>query len=152
MINERYGQGTHSTKMGADKSADNITNAPKFICPNCLPYPKSLGFLWKKVSLGVRSPWERIICKVENALGLEFHHPSILRNTTPGQLNYCVQRTSQKIARLGSKDHIKSKIKQVKQFNSWYHNTAVVKDGAGRLDQCVYLLILNFDTPQVAYF
>ena len=60
--------------------------------------------------LGVRSPRERIICKVENALGLEFHHPSILRNTTPGQLNYCVQRTSQKIARLESKDHIKSKI------------------------------------------
>ena len=52
-----------------------------------------------------------------NALGLEFHHPSILRNTTPGQLNYCVQRTSQKIARLGSKDHIKSKIRQVKQIN-----------------------------------
>ena len=62
------------------------------------------------IAVGVRIPRERIICKVENALGLEFHHPSILRNTTPGQLNYCVQRTSQKIARLGSKDHIKSKI------------------------------------------
>ena len=67
--------------------------------------------------LGVRSPRERIICKVENALGLEFHHPSILRNTTPGQLNYCVQRTSQKIARLESKDHIKSKIRRVQQIN-----------------------------------
>ena len=85
---------TVCTKMGADKSAENIT---KCICP--IP---------KKASLGVRSPWERMICKVENALGLEFHHPSILRNTIPSQLNYCVQRTSQKIARLESKDHIKS--------------------------------------------
>ena len=73
-------------------------------------YQKCEIFYEKKVSLVVRSPRERIICKVENALGLEFHHPSILRNTTPGQLNYCVQRTSQKIARLESKDHIKSKI------------------------------------------
>ena len=40
---------------------------------------------------------------------------------TPGQLNYCVQRTSQKIARLESKDHIKSKIRQVKQINPLYH-------------------------------
>ena len=27
-----------------------------FICLNCLPKPKSLGFWWKKASLGVRSP------------------------------------------------------------------------------------------------
>ena len=32
------------TKMGADKAAENTPNAPKFICPNCLPKPKSLGF------------------------------------------------------------------------------------------------------------
>ena len=43
--------------MGADKSAENILNAPKFICPNCLPKPKSLGFRWKKTSFGVHSPW-----------------------------------------------------------------------------------------------
>ena len=45
-----------STKMGADKSAKNTLNAPKFICPNCLPKAKSLGFRWKKVSLGGRNP------------------------------------------------------------------------------------------------
>ena len=30
---------------------------PKFICPNCLPNPKSLRFRWKKALSGVRSPW-----------------------------------------------------------------------------------------------
>ena len=43
--------------MGADKLFKNTPNAPKFICPNCLPKPRSLGFWWKKASLGVRSPW-----------------------------------------------------------------------------------------------
>ena len=33
-----------STKMGADKSAENIPNAQTFICPICQPKPKSLGF------------------------------------------------------------------------------------------------------------
>ena len=44
--------------MGADSSAENIPNAPKFIFPICLPKPKpkSLEFQWKKASLGVRSP------------------------------------------------------------------------------------------------
>ena len=28
--------------MGADKSGENTPNAPTFICPNCLPKPKSL--------------------------------------------------------------------------------------------------------------
>ena len=43
--------------MGADKSAENNPNAPEFICPICLPKPKSSGFQWKKASLGVHSPW-----------------------------------------------------------------------------------------------
>ena len=51
----RPGQ-THSTKLGADKSAENTPNAPRFICLNCLPKPKSFEFLWKKAALGVRSP------------------------------------------------------------------------------------------------
>jgi hypothetical protein len=42
--------------MGADKSAENTPNAPKFICPNFLPKPKILNFCEKKASLGVRSP------------------------------------------------------------------------------------------------
>ena len=47
MINGKHGQGTHCTKMGADKSAENTPNAPKFICPNCLPKHRSLRFSWK---------------------------------------------------------------------------------------------------------
>ena len=46
----------HSTKMGADKLAENTPNAPKNFGPICLPMPKILGFK-KKLSLGVRSPW-----------------------------------------------------------------------------------------------
>ena len=34
----------HCTKMGADSSAENTTNAPEFICPIGLPKPKSSGF------------------------------------------------------------------------------------------------------------
>ena len=35
--------------MGADKLAENTTNAPKLICPICLPKPKSLGFDEKRL-------------------------------------------------------------------------------------------------------
>ena len=43
---EKHGQGTHSTKMGADKSFENTSNAQKFIYLfYCLSKPKSLGFL-----------------------------------------------------------------------------------------------------------
>ena len=42
--------------MGADSLAKKTPNAPEFICPICLPKPKSSGFQWKKASLGVRSP------------------------------------------------------------------------------------------------
>ena len=35
---------THCTKMGADSLAENTPNAPEFICPVCLPKPKSSGF------------------------------------------------------------------------------------------------------------
>ena len=45
----KHGQGTHSIKMGTYSSAENTPNAPKFICPNCLPKPKSLGFWWKRL-------------------------------------------------------------------------------------------------------
>ena len=46
-INGKHGQGTHSSKMGADKSFENTPNAPKFIFPNGLPKPK-IWFRWKK--------------------------------------------------------------------------------------------------------
>ena len=37
LINRKYGQGTHSIKMGAEKSAENTPNAPKLFGPICLP-------------------------------------------------------------------------------------------------------------------
>ena len=37
-------KGLTSTKMGADSLAENTPNAPEFICPICLPKPKSSGF------------------------------------------------------------------------------------------------------------
>ena len=33
-IGHPNGQGTHSTKMDADSSAENTPNAPTFICPS----------------------------------------------------------------------------------------------------------------------
>ena len=56
MINGNHGQGTHSTKMVADKSDKNTPNASKFIFPNCLPKPKSLESRWKKAS------WAFVVC------------------------------------------------------------------------------------------
>ena len=54
-MNGKHGQGTHSTKMGADKLAKNTPNAPKFFGPICLPKPKSLGFSEK------RSLWVSVV-------------------------------------------------------------------------------------------
>ena len=49
MINEKHGQGTHSTKMGAYKSAENTPNAQnlsvQFICPS----PKVWDFNEKRL-------------------------------------------------------------------------------------------------------
>ena len=39
--------------MGADSLAEN---APEFICPICLPKPKSSGFQCKKTSFDILSP------------------------------------------------------------------------------------------------
>ena len=38
------GPTSQSTEVGANKLAENTPNAPKFICPNCLPKLKRLGF------------------------------------------------------------------------------------------------------------
>ena len=35
--------------MGADSLAENTSNAPEFICPNCLPKPKFLDFNEKRL-------------------------------------------------------------------------------------------------------
>ena len=50
-------QGTHCTKMCADKLAENNPKCPKIYLPNLSAQAKKLGFQWKKVSMGVRSPW-----------------------------------------------------------------------------------------------
>ena len=68
MNNGNNGQETHSTKMGADSLAKNTTKAPEFICPICLPKPKSYGLQRKKASLGVHSPWFKQTHSVHNGL------------------------------------------------------------------------------------
>ena len=40
---------TVHTKMGADKLAENTSNALKFICPICLPNPKVWDFDEKRL-------------------------------------------------------------------------------------------------------
>ena len=39
------------TRSSAVHGKSHTPNAPKFICPNCLPKPKSLWFWWKKASV-----------------------------------------------------------------------------------------------------
>ena len=50
--NGKHGQGTHSTKMGVDKSAENNPNASKCICPVCLSKPKN----WSPLFLAAGQP------------------------------------------------------------------------------------------------
>ena len=45
---EKHGQGTLSTKMGADKLAENTPNVLKFVCPS----PKVWDFQKKKALCG----------------------------------------------------------------------------------------------------
>ena len=56
-------QGTHSPKMGVDSSAENNPNAPKFICLICLPKPKVLNIIEKRL-----------------------HRATVVRGTGPGLL------------------------------------------------------------------
>ena len=71
---ENMDKGTHCNKMGADGSAENTPNAPRFICQICLLNPKSSGFHWKKASLGVRSPftnaWQKARRSIQGLLAL----------------------------------------------------------------------------------
>ena len=45
---ENIGKGLTVTKISADSSAENTPNTPEFICPICMPKPKSSGFKWNK--------------------------------------------------------------------------------------------------------
>ena len=46
---------THSNKIGADKLAENTSNAPEIFAQIVCPSPKIWSFDEKKPSLGVRS-------------------------------------------------------------------------------------------------
>ena len=48
MINGKHGQGTHSTKMGADKSAET----PKIYLPKLSDQAKKFGIMMKKGFIG----------------------------------------------------------------------------------------------------
>ena len=52
LINEKHGQGTQSTKIGADNCL-KIPQMPQ----NLSAQAQKFGILKKKASLGVRSPW-----------------------------------------------------------------------------------------------
>ena len=52
-LNGKHGQGTHSTKMGADKLAEKTPNAPQNFRPNLSTQDQKFG-IFKKSSL--RSP------------------------------------------------------------------------------------------------
>ena len=41
---ENIDKGTDCNKTGADSLAENTLNTPEFICPICLPKPKSSEF------------------------------------------------------------------------------------------------------------
>ena len=56
--NEKHGQGTHSTKMGADSRPENNPNASKnLILKMSAQAQKFKIFEKSSISLGVRSPW-----------------------------------------------------------------------------------------------
>ena len=44
VINGKYGQVTHSIKMGAASLAENTINPSEFICPICLLKSKRAGY------------------------------------------------------------------------------------------------------------
>ena len=68
---DKHGQGTHCIKIGADSLAENTPNAPEFICPICLPKPKSSEFQWKTASFGVHSPWLEGSSELKNQMRLQ---------------------------------------------------------------------------------
>jgi hypothetical protein len=62
--------------MGDDSLAEITPNAPEFICPICLPKPKSSGFQCKKTSLGIRSQSVAKIPQMPQNLFAQFVCPS----------------------------------------------------------------------------
>ena len=51
-INGKHGQGTHSTKMGADKSAEKYRKCPKIYKPKLSAQAQKFGILMKKGFIG----------------------------------------------------------------------------------------------------
>jgi hypothetical protein len=52
LIDGKNGQGTHCTKMGADKSAKNTPNASKIYLPKLSAQVQKFGILMKKGFIG----------------------------------------------------------------------------------------------------
>ena len=55
LINNKQAQGIHSTKMGADKSAENNPECPKIYLPKFSAQAQKFGISMKKGLLGVLS-------------------------------------------------------------------------------------------------
>jgi hypothetical protein len=95
--------------MGADKSAENNPNVPKFICPICLPKPQKFGIFGKKLCLGVRSPWLYLqythFCSSESSLA------KLLSQQTCYEMNFLdiVQRINDVILCTYHETHIATK-------------------------------------------
>ena len=62
MINGKHGQGTHCTKMGADK----LANAPKFICPS----PNVWDFDEKRLHWAFVVRDCNTLCPIKRVLGI----------------------------------------------------------------------------------
>ena len=60
--------------MGADSSAQNTPNAPEFICPICLPKPKSCDFNEKRLHR------VSIVRDSFHTYGIAFHSTNIIDN------------------------------------------------------------------------
>ena len=70
--------------MGADSLAENTQNAPQIFGPICLPKPKSLGFSKKQLSLGVRSPWSKLLHLCIRGVGTTiYRHDNVCFLNTP---------------------------------------------------------------------
>ena len=71
-MNGKHGQETHSTKTGADKSAETNPNSPKFICSNCLPKvpsPKIWDFDERRLHWASVDRFKNVV----HVLGKNFH-------------------------------------------------------------------------------
>ena len=77
---EKHGQGTHSTKMGADKSAENTPNPPKFNCPR----PKVWDFDEKRLH------WASVVRVFEDVMYVTKNTSAFFCNTKNHLAHFCL--------------------------------------------------------------